>query len=106
LQQHVPLKSRNAVVTRQQEEIAVGPEVDRRADGLLEVGEECDGFLRELDIRCVGELMAKSPGVASGGHRPELRLAFDKDHVRDAVLSQVIRGAGAHAPAADDHDIC
>ena len=81
LQLHVPLECRDALVTRQQKEIAVRPEVDRRADGLLEVGEERDRFLRELDVGRVRELMSKSAGVASGGHRPELRLALDQDDV-------------------------
>jgi hypothetical protein len=106
LQVQVAAKRGDAGFAREQEQIAVGPEVDGRADALLEMGQQVDRLLRELDVRRIGELMAEPARIAAGGHRPELRFTFDEDDVCHPALGEVIRNAGAHAAAADDHYFC
>jgi hypothetical protein len=102
----VGAKRLHALRRRQQEQVAVRPEVDGEADGILKSGEERDRFLGELDIRGVRELMPKAAGVPTGRGRAQLRLAFDQHDIGHAALRKVIRDAGAHAAAADDHYFC
>src|SRR5690606_26303666 len=67
--------------------------------------EECDRLLRERDVGRVGELVPDAAGVAPGGPGAELRLALEQHHVGDTPRGQVVRDAGPHAAAADDHHI-
>ena len=50
--------------------------------------------------------MPDATGVAPGRAHPEHRFALYEDDIPHAVACQVIGGAGAHAPTADDHDVC
>ncbi len=94
-----------ARLARQQEQVAVGPEVDRAADLGFEAGEEGDRLARQRDVGGVGELVAHAAGVAPGGAGAELGLAFDQHDLAGAVAGQVVGGGRAHAAAADDHHI-
>ena len=71
----------------------------------FEALEELDRFNRQRDIRRRRELMPHAASIASGRSGAELRLAFDKDDVRDAKSREVIRDTRAHASAADDDDV-
>ena len=94
-----------ARLARQQEQVAVLPEVDRAADLGFEAGEEGDRLARQRDVGGIGELVAHAAGVAPGGAGAELGLALDQHDLAGAVAGQVVGGGRAHAAAADDHHI-
>ena len=78
LQLDVGAKRVDARRRRQQEQIAVGPEVDRKADPLLELREERDRLLRQFDVRRMRELMTKPASIATGRSRAQLRLPLEQ----------------------------
>jgi hypothetical protein len=50
-------------------------------------------------------LVPHAAGIVTGGAGAQQRLAFDQHDVGDAAAGQVIGGARAHTPAADDDDV-
>jgi hypothetical protein len=50
--------------------------------------------------------MPHAAGIAAGRPRSEKRLTLDQHDVRNAALCEVPGDAGAHAPTADDDDVC
>jgi hypothetical protein len=49
--------------------------------------------------------MPHASGIAGRRTGTQLRLAFDEHDVGESEARQVIRHTGAHAPAANDHDV-
>src|SRR5438105_11084643 len=78
-------------------------EIDRRADLLSEALEGKDRFDRELDVGVVRELVTHAARVATRRSGPEHRLPLDQDHIGQSAAGQMVRHAGPHTPAADDH---
>ena len=94
----------HVVVRVEQEEVARLAEVDVSPDLLLEVAELEQRDERDADVDLVGELR---PDAARGlARRPAPEgLPLAEHDVRDPELREVVRRAGAHGAAADDHDL-
>jgi hypothetical protein len=59
---------------------------------------------REPHIDFGAELVAHPAGAAAGGALAEEGFALQQQHIPGSGESQVVGGAGAHHPAADDND--
>jgi hypothetical protein len=104
LQRHVLPELIDVGLLRQQEQVAVLVEIDRRADNRLEVLHQGDRLDRQLDVGGVGELMSEATGILAGRPRCQLPLALEEDDVGKAASGEVPGDAASHAAAAgNDH---
>src|SRR4029453_6723056 len=92
------------VVGIEEEEVARLPEVDVRADLLLEVAELEQRDERDADVDLVGELGPDSARRLARRPASE-RLPLAEDDVGHAELGEVEGRARPHGTAPDDHDL-
>jgi hypothetical protein len=76
---------------------------DVLAGQLLQLGIQAHAVIMDLGHVVVGDEVRALPGRVPGGAGGQLAL-LDQQTVGPAFLRQVVEQAGAHHPAADDHD--
>jgi len=77
--------------------------IDAELRGKPVVGDDAVG--RQLDAEAVGVLVADA--TAGEGRRARAHgVALEDDHPPCAQPGQMVGGAHAHDPGADDHDLC
>ena len=87
-----------------QKEVTHLTQVDVGAGPPGEVLERGQAARTQRDVDRVGELRPHSPGRLGGGSTREVP-SLEQQHIGDACLSEMERGAGAHHATADDDDL-
>ena len=103
---HVGFQIGDMLFVGRAEKITMRPIISRVPDDLVELRKEIDRIFRHLDVDRRGELRAHAAHALTRRAFTLMRLALKHEHVRAALLREMISDTRSDNAAADDDDVC
>src|SRR5437588_10948507 len=94
------------IFVRGAEQITVRAIIRRVPDNFIELRKEVDRIFRHLNVNWSRELDTHAAHALTGRAFALMRLALEHEHVRAALLREVIGDTRSDDAAANDDDVC